>query len=89
MAKNEYTKHQKGIIDNYYKNLDNIMLQKLQELVTELYLAESDSKWERLWGRVESSLRRLKIEEKLIAEIMKERDARELAGYITQWLSTK
>ena len=45
-----YTKHQKNIIDNYYKNLDSIMLQKLQELVTELYLAESDSKWERMRG---------------------------------------
>lgn len=89
MAKNEYTRHQKSIIDNYYKNLDSIMLQKLQELVTELYLAESDSKWEKLWDRVESSLRKLKIDNKLIAEIMKERDARQLAHYITQWLGNK
>ena len=82
-----YTKHQKNIIDNYYKNLDSIMLQKLQELVTELYLAESDSKWEKLWDRVEVSLRKMKIEEKLINEIMAERDARQLATYITQWLA--
>ncbi len=82
-----YTKHQKNIIDNYYKNLDGIMLQKLQELVTELYLAESDSRWEKLWDRVETTLRKLKIEEKLIREIMAERDARQLASYITKWLA--
>ncbi len=83
-----YTKHQKNIIDNYYKNLDVIMLQKLQELVTELYLVESDSKWEKLWQRVESALRKLKIKDDLIAEIMREKDLRALAGYINQWLSS-
>ena len=82
-----YSRHQKNIIDNYYKNLDSIMLQKLQELVSELYLAESDSKWEKLWDKVEVSLQKLKIEDSLIKEIMAERDARQLAGYITQWLA--
>ncbi len=89
MAGNDYTKHQKSIIDNYYKNLDVIMLQKLQELVTELYLVESDSKWEKLWQRVENSLRKLKIKDDLIAEIMREKDLRVLAGHINEWLSKK
>lgn len=86
---NNYSKHQKSVIDNYYKNLDSIMLQKLQELVTDLYLVENDSKWEKLWLRVEKSLYKLKIKEPLIQEIMKERDLSQLASYITKWLSTK
>jgi len=89
MAGSDYTKHQKSIIDNYYKNLDVIMLQKLQELVTELYLVESDSKWEKLWQRVENSLRKLKIKEDMIAEIMREKDLRALAGHINKWISKK
>lgn len=89
MSKNDYTKHQKGIIDNYYKNLDMIMLQKLQELVTELYLTDSDSKWAKLWDRVEKALVKLKIKDELINEIMREKDLRQLAGYINQWLAKK
>ncbi|MFI4911554.1 MAG: hypothetical protein ACIAQZ_07795 [Sedimentisphaeraceae bacterium JB056] len=84
---NNYSKYQKNVIDNYYKNLDTIMLQKLQELVTELYLVESDSKWEKLWQRVEKALYKLKIKEDLVKDIMHERDVRQLAGYITKWLS--
>jgi hypothetical protein len=82
-----YSKYQKNVIDNYYKNLDTIMLQKLQELVTELYLAESDSKWEKLWQRVETALVKMKIKQSLIDEIMSERDVRALANHITRWLS--
>ena len=36
----ERTKFQQNIIKNYYKNQDAISLQRLSELVTNLYLAE-------------------------------------------------
>ena len=42
MAKSEHSEHQKKVISNYYKNLDTIMLQRLGELVTELYLAKTN-----------------------------------------------
>lgn len=32
--------HQQNIIKNYYKNREAISLQRLQELITELYLSE-------------------------------------------------
>ena len=35
----ERSKHQQKIIKNYYENRDAISLQRLSELVTELYLA--------------------------------------------------
>jgi hypothetical protein len=41
MAKNDYSQYQKDVISGYYHNLDTIMLGKLSELVTELYLADS------------------------------------------------
>ncbi len=43
MAKQEYSQYQKGVISGYYGNLDAIMLQKLSELVSELYVAETPS----------------------------------------------
>jgi hypothetical protein len=43
MAKQEYSKYQKDVISNYYGNLDAIMLGKLSELVSELYLADTDT----------------------------------------------
>ena len=55
MAKN-YSAHQQRIIRNYYRNLDGIRAQRLQELVTELWLAETDKKRERLWARAEELL---------------------------------
>ena len=35
----EHTKYQQKVIRNYYDNRDGIALQRVQELVTELYLS--------------------------------------------------
>lgn len=43
MTKKEYSPYQKSVISGYYNNLDTIMLQKLGELVSELYIADSPS----------------------------------------------
>ena len=48
MGMENYSKHQQGIIKRYYENFDQITLQKLSELVTELYLAEG-KKRDKLW----------------------------------------
>ncbi len=52
----EYTKHQRGIINRYYDNIDTITVQRLGEIVTDLYLAETDKKRDQLWKRAESAL---------------------------------
>ena len=40
MGMEDYTRHQQGIIKRYYDHQDTIQLQKLSELVADLYLAE-------------------------------------------------
>lgn len=60
MAMESFTKHQQQIIKNYYKNRDDISLQRLQELVTELYLAEG-KKREKVWDSVASNLEKVGI----------------------------
>ncbi|MEN1705762.1 MAG: hypothetical protein AAGJ54_09675 [Planctomycetota bacterium] len=52
----EFSAGQKKIIDRYYQQRDTIAVQKLQEIVSELYLAEG-AKADRLWRRVESHLK--------------------------------
>lgn len=55
MAK-QYSKHQQKIIKNYYDNREAISLQRLSELVTDLYLAEGkarETKWKQAIGALE------------------------------------
>lgn len=90
MSKKEYTSYQKGVISRYYGNLDAIMLTKLQELVTELYLADSGAKQDRLWDRTGKALVKLKISPAIIKHIMKMRNVEVLAKNVEDWLkSTK
>ena len=52
----ERSKYQQKIIKNYYENREAISLQRLQELVTELYLTEGkkrDRHWKSLAGHLE------------------------------------
>jgi hypothetical protein len=87
MAKGEYSKHQQNIIRNYYDNRGTIMLQKLSELVTELYLAETDAKRDRLWDRVEKSMTQLKIAPAIASHIMQKKDVEILARNLKDWLT--
>lgn len=84
----ERSKHQQKIISNYYENLDAIMLTKLQELVTELYLADSESKANRLWERAQKAMEKLKIKPAIITHIMSIRSPEVLAKNIENWLKT-
>ena len=58
MGMQDFTRHQQGIIKRYYENIDGISLQKLSELVTELYLAEG-KKREKLWKTAVSAMQKL------------------------------
>ncbi len=54
MAK--YSKHQESIIKNYYQNREAIAFQRVQESLTELYLAEGKKRlqcWKRVVGHLE------------------------------------
>ncbi len=60
--------YQQRAIKNYYDNKGAIMLQRLGELVTDLYLAEGKAR-ERTWKRVESTLENLGVSKKRIDHI--------------------
>lgn len=85
MTGQNYSKYQKNVISSYYSNLDTIMLNKLSELVTELYLAESAAKRKRLWDRVEKAMLNLKIPPAIIEHIMQKKDIEILAKNLNDW----
>lgn len=82
----DLTRHQQKIVDRYYDRRDEIMLTRLQELVTELYLAETDKKRESLWKRVDQAMANLKVPAGLAAHIMQSRKAEVLAKNVEDWL---
>lgn len=86
MAKNERTKYQNAVISQYYVHLNTIMLQKLSELVTELYLADTDAKQDKLWQRVHKAMLKLKVKPAIIDHIMDKRSVEILAKNLQDWL---
>ncbi len=89
MGKKDYSQYQQTVISGYYQNLDTIMLQKLSELVTELYLAETKAKHDRLWDRAHKAMVKLKIRPATIDHIMKKQDVQLLARHLQDWLGKK
>ena len=69
MGKQEYTAYQQGI----------------QELVSELYLADTDAKKKRLWERVEKAMVKLKIPPKVVDHILSKQDIQVLAKNVQEW----
>ncbi|MCP4707511.1 MAG: hypothetical protein GY869_02710 [Planctomycetes bacterium] len=86
MSKQEFSKHQQNVIRRYYENLDTIKLNQLQELVTELYLAQNSKKEDKLWERAEKAMQQLKIKPGIIEHIMQKRQVEILALNLQDWL---
>lgn len=68
----ERSKYQQNIIRNYYENKENIALQRVQELVTELYLSEG-KKRQTQWDRLEKHLLKLEVKQPTI-DALREKD---------------
>jgi len=86
MSAKEYSSYQRDVISRYYDNVEAITLGRLQELVGQLYLAESEAKQARLWERAQKAMVRLKIKPAIIEHIMNKKDVVVLAKNIEDWL---
>jgi len=89
MPKSERSTYQKAVISCYYDNLETIMLQKLGELVTELYLADTVARQNQLWQRAHKAMVKLKVPPAIIDHIMEKRSVEILAKNLQDWLSNK
>lgn len=84
----EYTKYQQKVIKNYYDNKDNIALQRVQELVTDLYLAEG-KKREKVWESLESNLGKLNVKADTIAHLKKQNKPELVAQLVQKLVNMK
>ena len=76
------------LLFRYVETLGCVRQQHLiaQELVTELYLADTEQKQNRLWIRVHKAMIKLKIKPNIIEHIMKTRSTMVLAKNLEDWL---
>ncbi len=80
----KHTAYQQNVIKNYYKNRENISVQRAQELVTELYLNEGKKRL-KAWEQLESHLEKIGISPEVIANL-REKDKPELvASLLTKY----
>jgi hypothetical protein len=79
----DFSKHQQGIIKRYYKNLDKIQVQKLAELVSELYLAEGKKK-EKLWKSAATAMQKLEVPQSRIDHIVAKQDVTLIAKLVKE-----
>jgi hypothetical protein len=84
----ERTQYQQRAIKNYYDNKEAIMLQRLGEMVTDLYLAEG-KKRKQLWERAANALEKLRVPKDQIEHIVATDNPAILANAYQQLLEKK
>ena len=74
--KNEkgYTQYQKKVIRNFYDNKDLRLVQKLGELVSNLYLETNEKKKETGWRKIKKMLTDLKVHPGEVEYLTKDKD---------------
>jgi len=79
----ERSKYQQRVIKNYYQNREAISLQRLGELVTELYLAEGKQR-EKQWEYIVAALEKLKVKPERIEHLRQQDDPALLARLVEE-----
>ncbi|AMV30817.1 hypothetical protein VN12_01785 [Pirellula sp. SH-Sr6A] len=81
MAMENYTRYQQGVIKSYYQNRDNVSFQRVQELLTDLYLAEGKKK-EKVWESMFNHLEKLGVPPDQLEHLKKQRKPELIAQLI-------
>ena len=82
----EHSKYQQRVIKNYYQNRGAISLQRLSELVTELYLAEGKQR-EQQWEYIVGALQKLEISPTRIEHLRQQDDPALLASLVEELMA--
>ena len=84
----EFSKHQQKIIKGYYDNRETIALQRLGELVTELYLSEGKAR-ARHWKQIVAALEKLGVKQSRIDQLMEQDDPALVAKLVEELMARK
>ena len=83
----QFSKNVQRKIRDFYDNREAVGLQRLQELVTELYLAEG-KKREKTWGYIEAALKKTGMKDDRIAHLRQKDDPQLLAKVVEELMGT-
>ena len=84
MSKRDYTPHQQGIIKRFYEHRDTLALQRLGEIVSDLYVETSEAKIARAWTAAHKQMLAAGVHAHEADTILKERDLGALARLISR-----
>ena len=79
----EHSKFQQGVIRRYYEHFDTISIQKLSEVVSEIYLAEANKPL-KLWEKAKNLMSRVAAEDPRVAQIIEKKDIQGLARLVNE-----
>ena len=83
----ERSKYQQKVISNYYNNRGALGLQRLSELVTDLYLAEG-KKREQVWNQLQAAMKNAGVKPDRIKHL-REQDNPQLIAKLVEELMAK
>ena len=89
MSSRDLSRRQSSIVKRYYDNLDTIVANRLQEAVTEIYLAESDKKRANLWKKVQVQLSKTPADPGVVHQIVEDGDVERLAKLVNDLIAGK
>lgn len=81
----DFSKFQQKVIRNYYDKREDIALQRVQELVTELYLS-TGKKREKHWESLELHLGKLGVKPDTIAHLRQQDKPELIAGLVKKFI---
>lgn len=85
MAKHQHlSAYQQKIVRRYYEHADSITIQKLQELVSEIYLAADAKAAERLWKRAGEAMTKAGVDPTKVQKTVTSRDAKLFAEIVAK-----
>jgi hypothetical protein len=80
----DLTPYQQKIVKRYYDNRESVALQRLAELVSDLYLAEGKKKTT-LWKNIENQLKALGVSAQRIEHLKTKNDPALLAEVVKEF----
>ena len=84
MSDKNYSAYQKGVIKRYYENRDTLALQKLAEIVSDMYVETSEKKLAGKWKRVKPQLLAAGVHEHQADAIVNDQDLGALARLVSE-----
>ncbi len=80
----DHTPYQKGIIKRFYEHRDTLALQKLAEIVSNLYLETSEAKRKRAWKSAHAQMLAAGVHKHQAQSIIDDEDLGALAKLVAE-----